>query len=427
MVFNIIILFLLIFSFPLVGMFNSAYVAVLLAAGQICLKNRTNRFQGIVSDIHMRNLLILTIGMTILCACWTVGFGVYDFSLTAAYLSLTVGIIFTIVVMSSLGEDWVTQDAIECLIVNVFFIQGLISIMAFIFPSIREFVHHFQFVDDVEKAETSYAGMRGLALSGRLYFEFAATCAIATFVQFKRIAGFDKVSYIEFFKLIVIIFCGFFAGRTSLVGIGFGVVYLFFCHKPATVKWHTLLKLIATTIAMVLTALLFLPEDALDFVSERFLPWVFDLFIKYFETGSAENSYALHAVNDFYRNVSITPREWWIGAGQYSCYDGSYFKDVDAGYLRQLFYWGMVGSIVSTGYALVYFIRPLKCVKDYNNRLYICFVFLMTMIFQYKGDLASISRFYHVVLLLLFLPLILQNNSHSTIYGTNRCCYSVGR
>lgn len=427
MIFNTLVLFLLVFCFPLVGALNSAYVAVLLAVGKIVFKDRTNSLQFIASNTYAKNLLLLTLGMTVLCAGWTIGFGVYDFSLTAAYLSLSVGIIFTIIVMASLWDDLVGQDAMERLIVNIFFIQGLISILAFIFPSVREFIHHFQFVDDAARAEASYAGRRGLALSGRLFFEFAATCAIATFVQFKRIADFDKVSYIEIFKLIVIIFCGFFAGRTSLVGLGFGFIYLLFCHQPAKDKWHILLKFVVTVMGMVIMALLLLPADILDFFTESLLPWVFDVFIKYFETGSADNSYALHSVNDFYRNVYISQREWWIGDGQYMCYDGSYYKEVDAGYLRQLFYWGLIGSVISTGYALLYFIKPLKCAKEYDNRLYIGLVFLMTMIFQYKGDLASISRFYHVALLLLFLPSILQHNTYPTIYGTDRCRYTMGR
>lgn len=426
MIFDTLVLFLLVFCFPLAGALNSAYVAVLLAVGKIVLKNRTNSLQFIASNTYAKNLLLLTIGMTALCTGWTIGFGVYDFSLTAAYLSLSVGIIFTIIVMASMWDDLPGQDTMERLIVNIFFIQGLISILAFLFPSVREFIHHFQFAHDVEQAEASYAGRRGLALSGRLFFEFAATCAIATFVQFKRIADFDKVSYIELFKLIVIIFCGFFAGRTSLVGLGFGFIYLLFCRKPAKDKWHILLKFVVMVMGMALIALLLLPEDILNFVTESLLPWVFDVFIKYFETGSADNSYALHSVNDFYRNVYITQQEWWIGDGQYTYYDGSYYKEVDAGYLRQLFYWGLIGSVISTWYALLYFIKPLKLSRKYNDTIFILFIGVMTFIFQYKGDLASISRFYHVVVLLLFLPRILNTLPHSALYGANRYCPALG-
>lgn len=415
MIFNTIVLFFLIFCFPLAGALNSAYVAVLLAAGKIVFKNRTNSLQCIASNTYVRNLLLLTIGVTGLCACWTIGFGVYDFSLTKAYLSLFVGIIFTIVVMASLWDDLPSCDVVERLIVNVFFIQGLVSIVAFICPPVREFIHHFQFSSDVELAKSSYDGIRGLALSGRLFFEFSATCAIVTFIQFKRIISFDKVPYIEVFKLIVIILCGFFAGRTSLVGIGFGFIYLLACRKAAKDKFRALLRIMAMVMVLAFMALIFLPKDTLDLVLERLLPWVFDLFIKYFETGNADNSYAFHAVNDFYRNVSITPQEWWIGAGRYFASNGTYYKEVDAGYLRQILYWGLLGSIVSTGYALCYFIRPMKCATSRDNKLFIGMIFLMTMIFQYKGDLASISRFYHVVLLLLFVPSTLQNNSSCRI------------
>ncbi|MDE6717325.1 MAG: hypothetical protein K2J70_03945 [Muribaculaceae bacterium] len=321
-----------------------------------------------------------------------------------------IGIIITLVVTSSLNSAKLDVDVVEALIVDVFCVQAIISIGAFVSPKILEIVHHFQFAHDAEKAETSYNGFRGLAVSGRLYFEFAASCGLVTIIQFKRLSLARRASFIEYVKLFLIIICGFFAGRTSLVGVGFGFLYLVFCRTNIGGKFRFLARFTIITVGLIGIVVIILPPDTLMFLTDHVLPWVFDLFIKYTESGSTEGSHSFNTLNEMYEYVTITDQEWFIGSGYYMSPSGTgYYKSVDAGYLRQLLYWGVVGSAVSYLFTLLFFIKPYKLTKSINEKLFIFIILIYTYFTHYKGDLASTSRFYLDIILFLLLPYVVKN------------------
>lgn len=351
---------------------------------------------------------------------WTFILGSNDYSLTAAFFSVFIGIICLVVVVSSLSFQTLTLDFVEKCVVNIFVLQSIISIAAFVSPAFREVVHHFQFENEAGTAEESYSGIRGLSISGRLYFEFAASCGLVTIVQFKRIIAENNRSICEYIKLFLIIICGFFAGRTSLIGIAFGFIYLCIIRISIRKKISFIAKFAFILCLYIFMILLVLPESVLLFITDRLLPWVFDLFIKYHETGSTESSHSFNMLNEMYKYVHISSSEWIYGSGHFMAPNGiGYYKSVDGGYIRHLLYWGLIGSIINIAYGLVYFISPYKN-SLYNSKLYIILILLYTFFIHYKGDLATTSRFYHVILIFLFIPYTLKK------HGSNRHCTAMG-
>ena len=387
-----------------------------MAISKLIYKGKTNLIFRWYKIQYTYLLLWATLGIISLCGIWTIILGACDFSLLVAFISVLIGIITVLIVSSSLNCIQFNEDFVEELIVNVFCLQAIISIGAFISPKILEIVHHFQFSQDAERAEQAYSGFRGLAISGRLYFEFAATCGLVTIIQFKRLIGLSKTSYIEYLKLFLLIICGFFAGRTALIGVGFGFLYVLFCKRTIITKVKFIGFFLTVLVCFILLVILILPSNTLLFFTDHVLPWVFDLLIKYSESGSTESSYSFNTLNEMYEYIVITTQEWCIGSGYYMNQVGSgYYKSVDAGYLRQLLYWGLPGSIISYLYTLVYFIKPYKLTKDINEKLFIGLIVIYTFFIHYKGDLASTSRFYLDIILFLMLPYIIIKNRKVTI------------
>ena len=183
--------------------------------------------------------------------------------------------------------------------------------------------------------------------------------------------------------------------------------------------------------ACVIICVVIVPKDILDFVTQHFFPWLFDLFIKYHDTGSTEDSASFNTLNEMYEYVTITSEEWVYGSGNYSSPYGGYYKAVDGGYIRHLLYWGVIGSIFSIVYSLIYFIRPYFKCHNRNDKLYIFLLLVYTLFVHYKGDLAPTARFYHVPLILIMLPYVFNPVKavvKNQIYnGTNRYCTAVGR
>ncbi|MCM1150503.1 MAG: hypothetical protein NC209_00250 [Alistipes sp.] len=338
----------------------------------------------------------------------TVATSAYDFSRTIALISLLIGLVLTVVVYSSLSVDADDRAFMEKMIVGVFLLQALISISAFGSPAFREIVSLFQFKDDAELASESYSGIRGLAVSGRLYFEFAATCGLVVIIQMKRILDENKVSYYRLVELFLLIVCGFFAGRTSLVGLIFAFGLLLIYRPSRRMKIKFAYRFLLCLLGAVFVCIVLLPGEILEFINEVLLPWVFDVFIAVCQTGSTEQSYSFNTLNEMYETVRITTQEWIVGAGKYVNSDGSYYKHVDAGYLRQVLYWGIVGSVISFFCSLRFFARPWRMNRENRNeRRFLFIVLLYTLVAHYKGDLMGISRFYYVILFICFLPMAL--------------------
>lgn len=408
MLYNLSILFLLFFCFPILGPLNSAYIALCMAILKICCCGGVQLLERFYRNNYIKVLIWSSLGMTFLGGAWTIILGVNDFSLTAAFFSLFVGLWMAIIVAASLCYNTYDNDFFERLVVNVFVIQSCISIAAFVSPTIREIVHHFQFANEAEKSEEAYAGFRGLAMSGRLFFEFAATCGLISFLQFKRIIVNPSASFIEYIKLFLIVICGFFAGRTSMIGLAFGFLFIILCKGVWTQKMRVIGRFLMFLTSSIVAIVLIMPHDIFIFITDHFLPWVFDLFIKYQETGSTESSASFNHLNEMYKYVDISNEEWIYGAGRYMNPYGGYYKSVDGGFIRHLLYWGIIGSIFSILYSLLYFIIPYFKCRFHNDKLYIFLLLTYTLFIHYKGDLAPTSRFYHIPLVFLMLPYVMN-------------------
>lgn len=424
--FNILLVFLLVFSFPIVGPLNSAYLALFLALWKVVSKKRLNRVIYLFRNKYIKLLMVSSFLMVCLSAIWTKWMGANDMELMRAMFSMLVGVILSVIIISALDFKEFTADFVENLLVDAFVVQGIISIGSFTVPAIKEIVHQFQFEGDAP-ADDYYFFIRGMAMSGRLYFELSATCGLITFVQFKRIVCMKKVSYMEYIKLFLVIICGFFAGRTSMIGIVFGVGYIILFKGETKRKLRLFSKLGLTLLACVLMVVAILPDSIMSVMTDTLAPWLFDLIIKYNETGSTEDSASFNVLNEMYEYVQITDEEWVIGSGRYTDGYGGYYKSVDGGYIRQLLYWGTIGSFFAYIYGLLYFIKPFRLCHNRNEKLFIFLVLIYTYFVHYKGELAVTSRFYHVPVIMLMLPYVLNKVKRIRIKnGTDRHSYSVG-
>lgn len=420
MLYNIIILFLLFFCFPIPGAVNSVWVAAIIAFGRIVGSGRFSFFYHNLCSRYVAGALIATSLLILYSFLVTIFAGVYDFSRTMALFSLFTGLFFVVVVYSSLSFDSGKASDFGKLVVSVFMIQAIISVLAFVSPSFREIVSRFQFQDDAELASLSYSGFRGLAISGRLYFEFAATCGLVVIIQMKRILDAPHVSYYQVFGFLLLIVCGFFAGRTSLVGLAFAFLLFVVYRAEPGIKTSFVWRLLSSLLFFVLLCFLLLPGEILEFITEHLLPWVFDVFIKIYETGSTESSASFNSLNEMYETIQISMQEWIVGSGKYSNADGSYYKHVDAGYLRQLLYWGLVGSFINLIYSTRFFVQPWRVYKrDRNEKYFLLILFVYTLVIHYKGDLMGISRFYYTILFMYLLALLIKSKREYNIFNRN--------
>ena len=132
--------------------------------------------------------------------------------------------------------------------------------------------------------------------------------------------------------------------------------------------------------------------------NEELINWAFELFINLGESGELESS-STNQLKDMYifpDNIST----WLLGDGK-SIDGNGFYMNTDVGYIRSIFYWGIIGSIVY--YSIQYYMYRMvaRVTYDYNIICYTLFVFLWFLIYSLK-DFYSIEK----ILVLLIIVLV---------------------
>ena len=81
--------------------------------------------------------------------------------------------------------------------------------------------------------------------------------------------------------------------------------------------------------------------------NEAAINWVFELFINYMDG----NGFTSESTNEL-QNMIVFPdnlKTWLLGDGLAFTSTNGFYMNTDIGYLRSLFYWGIIGSLIYYG------------------------------------------------------------------------------
>lgn len=194
------------------------------------------------------------------------------------------------------------------------------------------------------------------------------------------------------FKFLLILVVGMMMARTTLIGGLLGLMLILFPKdlKLSIVMFRKRLSflLCILIIPIVLILILFFMFPKIGESIQPLFNFAFEIFINYFEKGSAESA-STNRLQEMY----IFPQDmktWIIGDGLWSAPDGSgYYMHTDVGYLRLIYYFGLVGLFV---YLLMQFVAIRTVFKNYNlSIIFYLTVFTYLLILNLKGfaDLLS--------------------------------------
>ena len=127
--------------------------------------------------------------------------------------------------------------------------------------------------------------------------------------------------------------------------------------------------------------------------------WAFEWYINMSESGSLEtrSTNVLQSMYVFPDNS----KTWWLGDGLFHTKEGGFYMRTDVGYLRNLFYWGLIGTF------LIYFMQCLYCrIVMKTTELHImkslCF-FIILWVFAYNVKEFWFADMYWALLLATFI------------------------
>lgn len=264
-------------------------------------------------------------------------------------------------------------------------IQGVISIIMFLNPPIRDVLINLISYDDFTENVISKTSEFRLIGFGVAFYVAGIISSVALIFNMYKILHSNQ-TFLWIISYIFILISGICMARTTLIGFGLSLILI--CSKSPIFKLKIRLKILfITTTLITICCIIFLVIISLPsniyYNIENFITFGFELFINMHESGSATTN----STNTLLTMYGIIPNEfstWLIGDGLWTYPNsGLYYKDTDVGYFRLIFYFGIIGTIAYMCFQ--YYSVKLAITKVPNLKNILNLIFIFSVILNFKG------------------------------------------
>jgi len=296
------------------------------------------------------------------------------------------------------------------------FIQAIVMLLMLVIPPFKNIMLS---ILDTRNTDEIYKN-REIGLTGFASYTIGIIQAFG-FSLGMIVVSARKAQY-RFFLLNAIVFItAILAARTSfLYLLPFILLLYLFGSKISKqfVKKQTVVLLVILSAFIVFLYYLSLVNEEV----RALLNWVFEIFIKMYENGSLSTQ-----SSDYIQSYYSWPNYETILYGDwvYSNVDGSFYKHVDAGYMRLMYYFGLPVSILFYFVFLclaVYLSSRIKMLTGRSDiKVLFMFYLLMMFVLNYKGSafIDASAVFKSLVFIYCAALLTLKNKQavNSSLYG----------
>ena len=338
-----------VFSFYVIGPITSSIVVVIPFA-YIYIRNK----EYVRQDIYSTRILYFLITLLSVGAFYSIIHVTFDFSYVKVLAAQLIHLLMGGIIVTIFKRNYkFTSETIEKYIVISFFIQSIIEIVASVTPSFAAALLPFNRAYEFAESD---AGLRGLALAAGTGWSLGLAYGLLYIVYVKRYL-LDGISVLKIILGVILLAGTMFAGRTGFIGAAFGgLLFLLNANKSVVYKVILVLRVLLLVVISCLLFYICFPTITTHLV-ENVFPFAFEPFYRLFyndefSTGSTDRLQEMW-------EVTITPLEVLAGTGNFTESSGRYYKHIDVGIMRNLFYWGVVGYALIIVYQL-YFLLPIK-------------------------------------------------------------------
>ncbi len=266
-------------------------------------------------------------------------------------------------------------------VIIVFVTQAIISLIIFVVPPIKEIVIPLVTSDDSSTIK-SVMGFRLIAIAKpeMQFANMAVAYGIATYIVYVR-SKLVKMNQIWFASLILLFsIAGLLSGRSYaiMMALMIGMIAILKCNKGIGVGFKYILKIsciIGIAVAILIAWLL-----ANGY--EETYKWAFEIFINYQESGKMDMASA-DVMKSMYK-FPDNPITWLIGDGRLGNESGGSYMHTDIGYIRYLFCWGILGSLMVYLSQLSLFYNTFKLVSSRYVKSLAIFIIVWAFIYLSK-------------------------------------------
>ena len=316
--------------------------------------------------------------------------------LKGVYLYLYSFSSFVIVMMARKVSNKQTFYVVLEWLVFISLIYAVISFVFYLYPDFYTLYTSFIRVDN----DSLYKAERGLSfrligLSNKVNFANAAVhygiaiWAVILLLKYK-FSFFYNHKIIANIAISVFSIAGILSGRTFFILLVMTVLLIYLLYKREGFI-YSLNKSIVLFIPLIIVVFVGVAYLAAD--NSRMIEWAFELFLN---SDNGMQTESTDVLKDMWAVLPDNLHTWWFGDGMYLTELG-FYKGTDVGYLRNVFYWGLIGSF--TYYSCLYFYyRMIK--KETLNKDIVIYAF-MILLFYYIYNIKDAGGPEHYLILIL--------------------------
>jgi hypothetical protein len=282
---------------------------------------------------------------------------------------------------------------ISSLIVNVVLIQAFIASIMYLSPDAKYFLYSIQNIKvDFMLAFTSRFMGFGSHFFGAGIVNGMALILLAILLRHSTFKS--REALLLSLKFFIIFIIGMALSRTTIVGFAIACIIIFLPKNLSFTISKNKLPFISILVFLPIILGLILKSNpvAFELISPA-LNFAFEMFVNLYESASFSTR-----SSDVMLQMYIFPDEiktWIIGDGLYkNPFEEEYYMHTDIGYLRLIYYFGILGLLVYFTLQYYLLVPALKIFK--LNYSYIVFIFIYLLILNLKGvaQLTTISALY---------------------------------
>lgn len=265
-------------------------------------------------------------------------------------------------------------------------VQMVISFLSFIDHSFYENLFAIQHLSEGMISREDLIGVRIIGLGNAFFragFNYGIDLLLLVTLPYVEGSKIYKNKLFYWCTFIGVLIIGILSARTFWIACFCALVIFFYHNRFHFLNFIGKLVLFLFGIVIVFSLSINILKKYVDNL-DAVLAWAFEMFDNYFSTGSIATSSSDKMFDMYY-----FPTEWstWIfGDGLMNNPDGSYYMYTDIGFIRLIFFWGVIVTFIF--YLYRWFIVKVICSNSSSKALNVCVI--IYLLFEYICNLKGL-------------------------------------
>lgn len=268
-------------------------------------------------------------------------------------------------------------EAVARFLMIYVFVQNSIAFFGLQFPEVRNIVESTSFEKSFEITGNQLT-YRGLGFGDHVFFGggvWACIGMLMTVYLYKK----KRLSIVCFIGLyIYIFFTGLFVARTTIAGL----FTIFLIFTPLKKYWY---KMIWVGAGGIIFLMLFGAIENWMLKNGYSIGNAFEIYNTFMSTGELTTS-SSEGTRQMWTIIPDNLKTWLIGDARYDDPKGGYYMQTDVGYLRVIWYGGVIGLFLYLRqiYRFCHLVQR-KNSGDYYTKKLLLYYFILVLILLWKG------------------------------------------